>query len=68
MINTLLKQRDTRKIRTLGGNPQQNGMVERPNGKLKIIISSYLALPLTHLPQFTPFSRYLASDCPADPR
>ena len=27
----------------------------------------YLALPLTHLPQFTPFSRYLASDCPADP-
>ena len=28
----------------------------------------YLALPLTHLPQFTPFSRYLASDCPPGPR
>ena len=35
----LLKKRDIRKIRTLGGNPQQNGMVERSNGKLKILIS-----------------------------
>ena len=38
-VNALLKQRDIRKIRTLGGNPQQNGMVERSNGKLKIIIT-----------------------------
>ena len=43
-VNTLLKQRDIRKIRTLGGNPQQNGMVERSNGKLKIIISKNRAI------------------------
>ena len=40
-VTTLLKQRDIRKIiRTLGGNPRQNGMVERSNGELKILYST----------------------------
>ena len=38
-VNALIKKRDIGKIRTLGGNPQQNGMVERSNEKLKILIS-----------------------------
>lgn len=43
-VITLLKKKGIRKIRTLGGNPQQNGMVERSNGKLKIIISKNRAI------------------------
>ena len=43
-VNALLTQRDIGKIRTLGGNPQQNGMVERSNGKLKILISKNRAI------------------------
>ena len=35
---TLLKQRGIRKKRTLGGQPQSNGLVERANGKVKMIM------------------------------
>ena len=38
-VITLLKERDIGIQRTLGGNPASNGLVERSNGKLKIIIS-----------------------------
>lgn len=35
----LLKKNGIQKRRILGGNPQQNGMVERANGKLKMILA-----------------------------
>ena len=35
----LMDKLGIRKIRTLGGNPQQNGLVERSNGKVKMLIS-----------------------------
>jgi transposase InsO family protein len=37
-VITLLEERKIGIQRALGGNPQQNGLVERANGKLKLII------------------------------
>ena len=34
----LLKKKNWKKIRTLGGQPQSNGLVERANGKLKMVL------------------------------
>ena len=38
-FETVLKEEDIVKRRILGGHPQQNGMVERSNGKLKMILA-----------------------------
>lgn len=35
----LLEEHDIRKQRTLGGHPETNGLVERSNGKLKMLLS-----------------------------
>ena len=35
---TLLNQRNIKKKRTLGGQPQSNGLVERANGKIKMLL------------------------------
>jgi len=37
----LLKKENIRKVRTLGGAPQSNGLVERANGKLKRLLAKH---------------------------
>ena len=41
-VNALIKKRDIGKIRTLGGNPQQNGMVERSVASSRLLLTKIL--------------------------
>jgi hypothetical protein len=39
LFTEVLNNRKIKNIRTLGGQPQSNGLVERANGKLKMLLT-----------------------------